>query len=259
MTLLDPQRAQVFADDDVARAYAKRPAYPPELFRFLFDLVPGRERALDLGCGPGKIALTLAGLFRRVEAVDPSFSMIEEGKRAGGHANIDWVLASAEDAALSGPYDLVAAGSSIHWMQHEIVFPKLANALGQNGLVAIISGDEVSAAPWLEEWTQFKLGWLRKVGQTPDVAGIANALRSYEPWVDVAGAREFSHVFQQSIADFIECQHSRATWARSAMGGALASAFDADLQEMLRPHASDGLVCYELSSTLVWGRPRRSK
>jgi SAM-dependent methyltransferase len=259
VTLLDPRQAQAFADEDVARAYAKRPVYPPELFRFLFDLVPGRERALDLGCGPGKIALTLAGLFRQVEAVDPSFSMIEEGKRASGHANIDWIVASAEEAALSGPYDLVTAGSSIHWMQHEIVFPKLADALSHNGLMAIISGDEVSAAPWLEEWTQFKLAWLRKVGQTPDVAGIANALRSYEPWLYIAGARDFSYVFQQSVAEFIECQHSRATWARSAMGGALASAFDADLEEMLRPHTSDGLVRYELSSTLVWGRPRRSR
>jgi SAM-dependent methyltransferase len=254
--LLDPQRAQVFADDDVARAYAKRPAYPPELFRFLLDLVPGRERALDLGCGPGKIALTLAGLFRRVEAVDPSFSMIEEGKRASGHANIDWVVASAEDAALSGPYDLVAAGSSIHWMQHGIVFPKLAKALEKDGVVTIISGDEVSIAPWLGEWTEFKLGWLPRVGQRPDVAGIANALRSYERWLDIAGTRDFSHVFQQSISDFIECQHSRATWARSAMGEALASAFDADLAAMLRPHANDGLIRYELSSTLVWGRPR---
>jgi ubiquinone/menaquinone biosynthesis C-methylase UbiE len=259
MTLLDAKRAQAFADDDVARAYAKRPAYPPELFRVLFDLVPGRERALDLGCGPGKIALTLAGLFRGVEAVDPSSSMIEEGKRASAHANIDWIVASAEDAPLSGPYDLVTAGSSIHWMQHEIVFPKLADALEKNGTVAIISGDEVSAAPWLEEWTEFKLGWLPRVGQQPDIAGIANALRSYEPWLDIAGTRDFSYVFQQSIADFIECQHSRATWARSAMGEALASAFDADLAEMLRPHASDGLVRYELSSTLVWGRPRRTR
>jgi trans-aconitate methyltransferase len=124
----------LFDDADVARCYAHRAPYAPELYAFLLALVPRRERALDLGCGPGKIALELAKHFATVEALDPAAPMIAVG-RESDMSNIIWICSGAEEGIGGGPYDLVTAGASLHWMQHDIVFPKLAATLSPGGVV----------------------------------------------------------------------------------------------------------------------------
>ena len=71
-----------FAEDDVARSYYARPPYAPALFERLLRIAPGRGRALDLGCGPGKVAMVLADHFTEVVALDPSSAMLELGRTA---------------------------------------------------------------------------------------------------------------------------------------------------------------------------------
>jgi len=46
----DPTRGKAFDDLDVARAYANRAPYPPELIARLAELAPRHGTALDLGC-----------------------------------------------------------------------------------------------------------------------------------------------------------------------------------------------------------------
>ena len=125
--------ASAFADADVARCYAARPPYAPELYEFLLGQVAGRGRALDLGCGPGKIAIVLAGHFAEVVALDPSAAMIEAGRAADGgrHGGIAWTCGTAEAYRTDRGFDLVTAGTSIHWLDHEAVFPKLAGWTGR--------------------------------------------------------------------------------------------------------------------------------
>lgn len=60
----------------------------------------GHGRLLDVGCGPGIIALRLAHLFHHVIGLDPDAGMLEEARRAAGEqriTNVSWVLLSAED------------------------------------------------------------------------------------------------------------------------------------------------------------------
>ncbi|HEX2560818.1 class I SAM-dependent methyltransferase, partial [Phenylobacterium sp.] len=88
-----------FDDADVARAYANRPPYPPALIAALAELATGRGRALDLGCGPGKLAIPLADCFQEVWAVDLSAPMIAAGRAAdaGAHAGLRWIHGRTED------------------------------------------------------------------------------------------------------------------------------------------------------------------
>lgn len=255
---LDPARGLAFGDEDVARCYPCRPPYAPQLYPFLLGRVSGRERALDLGCGPGKIALVLAERFGQVDAVDPSGPMLKVGARQdnGAHANIRWIQATAEAAPLDGPYDLITAGASLHWMDHAVVFPRLAAKLRPGGVLAVISGDSPSAAPWDDDWKIFLTDWLERLGHLYDERGFAAALRSYERWMRVEGRESFTHGVEQSLDDFIQAQHSRETWARSKMGRDLAQAFDKDLRALLAPHARNGVLRFDVTSLLVWGRPR---
>ncbi|OWJ67371.1 class I SAM-dependent methyltransferase [Inquilinus limosus] len=250
--------ASAFADAGVARCYAARPPYAPALYEFLLNQVAGRRRVLDLGCGPGKIAIVLAGHFAEVVALDLSTAMIEAGRAAdaGRHGGIAWTVGTAEAYRTHRGFDLATAGTSIHWLDHAVVFPKLAK---WTGTLAVISGDEPAAAPCGgEAWTAFLARWIARVGGRYDPAAAAAEANRHEAWMDIAGRKTFPFTARQSVAEFIRGQHSRATWSLAVMGETLAAEFDRELEALMRPFATDGQLSLDMVSTLTWGAPRRT-
>lgn len=249
-------RGKIFDDDDAARCYAFRPAYPPDLFDMLLQRVRGRSKLLDLGTGNGKIAGALAPHFAQVTAVDPSRTMLDAARCVWPLVkNIDWVCGPAEDAPLAGPYDLVTAGASIHWMDPAIIFPKLRKCIADDGLIAIIVGDLASDPQWQEEWTEFVQRWAARLGDpnSPDVWHRNYA--AHESWMTEMAKATFAQQVTQSVDDFVECQHSRASWARHRMGEAASGAFDAEIRDLLAPFTLDGKVTYPVATNLTTGRP----
>jgi trans-aconitate methyltransferase len=242
-----------FEDDDVARCYVHRPPYAPGLLDLLVAVAPATHRALDLGCGPGKIAHLLAERFDDVHAVDPSAAMIAVARERP--SRIRWEQASAESAELVGPYDLVTLGTSAHWMDHAVVFPRLRAHVSEGGVVAFVEGDEVHRSAWDEAWKALIERWLVRVGVQPDPEGYRRDLQAHEAWVDVQGRRALRFEHAQELEHFVELQHSRATWARSRMGP-LADAMDAEMRAVLAPHAVDGVLRYQVETRVVWGLPR---
>jgi SAM-dependent methyltransferase len=63
-----------------------RPAYSPELEAVLAREagLDGSGRLLDVGCGPGVLAVRLAHLFGQAVGLDPDADMLAEGCRAAG-------------------------------------------------------------------------------------------------------------------------------------------------------------------------------
>src|SRR5215472_6925633 len=60
----------------------------------------GRGRLIDVGCGPGTVALRLAHLFEEVVGLDADAEMLAEAERRAGElgiANARWVRALAEE------------------------------------------------------------------------------------------------------------------------------------------------------------------
>ncbi len=256
--------ATAFAEADVAACYIARPPYAPALYDVLLARVPRRRQALDLGCGPGKIAVVLAEHFDKVVALDPSPAIIAAGKAAdaGCHGNIRWVTQRAEDFRSDEGFDLVTAGTSIAWPEHAVVFPKLAK---WTSMLAVVTGDALRNHPCGEEaWVAFLRRWLGRMarrtrGVRPyDAAAFSAEGRRHEVWLDISGREHFAFTFRQSVEDFITCQHSRATWSRRAMGEALAAEFDAELDSLVRPFATNGALSLDLVSELTWGSPRKT-
>ncbi len=79
---------------------------PPEVMRFIEQTPPGR--ALDLGCGTGTNAITLARHGWKVSAIDFSVKAIRQARRKADAAKlrIDFRLGDVADlSALNGPFD----------------------------------------------------------------------------------------------------------------------------------------------------------
>lgn len=109
--------------------YARyRPGWPAELIaRLVQETGVSREsRVLDLGCGPGSVAIPLAGYAGEVVAVDAEPEMMVE-LRAVAPANLTAVTARAEDVDESwGPFHLVTAGRAFHWFDAPLMLVRLA-------------------------------------------------------------------------------------------------------------------------------------
>ena len=131
-----------------ARPYAaSRPAYPAEIWDLLAHearLAPSSV-VLDLGCGPGTAALSLAGRVAWVTAVDADLDMLAEGRKAAAHAgitNVEWVHALAEDfPGGPGRYQLVVIASAFQWMDGDVVARNCHEMLAPGGVLAVLGSD----------------------------------------------------------------------------------------------------------------------
>ena len=150
---LGPEYASQFSYPACVDAYRHRPPYPPETFDHLAGLMVQADCAiLDAGCGSGLLARPLAARGFRVDAVDLSTAMLAAGRRSPGGkaANLRWTCAPMETAPLDPPYALAVAGESLHWMEWEVVLPRIRDALLPGAVLALVA-KEYSPLPWEDE------------------------------------------------------------------------------------------------------------
>src|SRR3978361_164287 len=101
-----------------------RPPYPAEFFRNVAQrLHVGKQQALiDLGTGPGLLALGFAPYVGRIVGVDPEPAMLAATRKAAVRAAQAFTLIAgkAEDLADDiGRFDVVTIGRALHWMDRE--------------------------------------------------------------------------------------------------------------------------------------------
>jgi SAM-dependent methyltransferase len=121
-----------------APAYGRwRRDYSPALYDALEARTgPGAGRlALDVGCGPGFVARSLAARGWRTVGLDFSVPMLAEARRAGG---VPLLRARGEALPVrDGSAALVACGTSFHWLQPAPALAAFARALRPDGFAAV--------------------------------------------------------------------------------------------------------------------------
>jgi 2-polyprenyl-3-methyl-5-hydroxy-6-metoxy-1,4-benzoquinol methylase len=97
----------------------------------------GHGRLLDVGCGPGSLALVLALLFEQVVGVDADREMIEAARReaaARGVANAEWVVSRAEQLPAGlGRFGVATFAQSFHWMDRPHVVQVVSDMIEPAG------------------------------------------------------------------------------------------------------------------------------
>jgi SAM-dependent methyltransferase len=128
---------------DLAEFYATgRPTYPRLLARRVAGLVglDGSQTVLDLGTGPGFLALDFHRFAGRVIGIDPESEMLDAARRkaAKAGAEIEFVLGSASDLGPRfGRLHLVTIGRAFHWMDRPRTLQALDELIEPRGGVAL--------------------------------------------------------------------------------------------------------------------------
>jgi 2-polyprenyl-3-methyl-5-hydroxy-6-metoxy-1,4-benzoquinol methylase len=248
-----------FQDQSVVDRYHLRPAYPPETFTILNELIVDEPRVvLDIGCGTGNITRPLAGYVERIDAVDLSLPMIERARTlpGGDSSKIHWLNGRAEDVALAPPYALVTAGESLHWMEWDVVLPRLAHVLTQHGMLAIayVGDQSARSAPWSAGAQQIRQRFTNNPTYQP-FDWIAK-LEKYRLFQKLGERQTDSIAVAQTIEDYIAAQHARSTLSLDTMTAEQATQFDREMQALLLPFAQDGLLTFSVVGGIIWGKPQ---
>jgi SAM-dependent methyltransferase len=262
--------------------YARgRLPYAPGLADRLVDALrlDGEGRLVDIGCGPGILALTLAPHFAEVVGVDPDAGMLAEGARqaaAAGIGNVRWLRARAEELpAELGPIRVATFGQSFHWMDRERVAALVLRLLAPGG--ALVHVSDRKDAPDATDAT--------RPDPPPPFAEIRRLVADYLGPVQRAGQgvlRYGSPDGEEAIlraAGFAEPEHLRVpaeevmrrseddlvAWVYSLSGSAphlfgdRRGAFERELRAVLRRTSPAGWFSEQPPDTevFIWRKPRQ--
>ena len=236
----------------------------------------GTGRLLDVGCGPGIVALRLAHLFEEVVGVDPDPGMLAEAGRLAAEQNITnarWVKARAEDLPLDlGTFRVATFAASFHWMDRDRVAAIVREMLEPGGAFVQITdvpddrptADEALPHPpppreAIDEIKRKYLGPLRRAGQSIRInspGGEAEVLAR-------TGFREpqriripFREVIVRSVDDIMAWYYSGSDTAPHLFGDRLAE-FDADARRALTAASPSGQFAVRTEDTkiIIWRKP----
>jgi hypothetical protein len=217
---------------------------------------------IDVGIGPGLIAMDLAPFFEEVLGIDADADMVFEAAREGrrrGIENATWLNMRGEDLPADlGPFRVATFAQSFHWMQRERVARAIRHMLEQGrGRLVLVHGytlqgvdpvdlQEHPTPPYdsIAELVERYLGSVRRAGR----GVLRDGTPSDEEWVlDQAG---FSgpdvvniidtRVITRTADDIVASVYSVSRSAPHLFGKRLA-AFESELHALLSEASSQGL------------------
>ncbi|MFD7164631.1 class I SAM-dependent methyltransferase [Streptomyces violascens] len=248
--------------------------YAPGLAAVLATVLglDGRGRLIDVGCGPGTLALSLGPLFREVVGVDPDSGMIAEATRqaavCGMGTKARWVRARAEELPAGlGTFRVASFGQSFHWMDRGLVAAAIRGMLRPGGALVHISdlksetpslhGLPHPPAPYaaIEELVRRYLGPVRRAGRTVLPNGTPGDEAVVLARAGFAGPRRYvvpgGQALERTPADLVAWVFSMS-YAAPHLFGERRDAFEADVRRLLQEVSPSGRFSERQPSTEVF-------
>lgn len=232
--------------DSTAPFYARyREPYPASFFREVAQRegLQGCERLIDIGCGPGSLAVGFAPFVRSCTGVDVETEMLAaarvEAARAGVHLNL--IQARIEELPADiGCFQAVTVGRALHWFDRDEALAVLDRIVAKNGWIAICGTKTNSAAAqnWNGKFHEIRRAWSSDPDETRYHIDFAEWFRGsrFSHAEDV----EVTDSHRVTIPDLVGRALSMSTTSPEVLGDRR-PAFEAAMREALDP-LSDGGV-----------------
>lgn len=242
--------------------------YPPELIESAVPLVrlSRQHRVLDLGCGPGLLAVAFARYAGEVVGMDPEPAMLEQAvvHAAKHQAEVKFIQGSSYDLGDHlGKFQLVTMGRSFHWMDRAATLVALTRLVPEDGAVALF-GDthlEVPENRWKKRFQAILDPFAEKD------PGYKTHRRSNPGWIPHEGVlldSAFCHLQRISVVRKLATPVERLLERALSMSSTSPQRLGADQESLLVPlravlneEARDGVVTevVESDALLAFRKP----
>ncbi|MFI1622477.1 class I SAM-dependent methyltransferase [Streptomyces lydicus] len=244
-----------------------RRRHAPTVVDYLAHLGPSSARVLDLGCGPGTLALDLAERGMRITGVDASQEMLDEGRtwamQRGVSEAVEWRCADATTVGQIdglGTFDGAVIADAFHWFDRQRVLMALDEVVRPGGFVAVVG---YRAPETQREWWHPLLVKLReKHLGAADLAGPSTPYVRLEVGHEaMVRASPFNRVSvlradyrrEYTLDELVGLQRTFA-YSSAATLGEKQEAFEADLRSTLGILQPSGLFATTLQAAVIVGR-----
>lgn len=143
-----------------------RPPYPGEFFRSVAQKLGLSRRCglIDLGTGPGLLALGFAPYVGHIVGVDPELAMLDAARRAAARAGHALTLIEGKAETLPsdiGSFDVVTIGRALHWMDRDATLALLDRLVARDGAILICASFSATDGrnPWLDGYNEARRRW----------------------------------------------------------------------------------------------------
>ncbi len=229
-----------------------REPYPPQFFekvasRLLFS---GNERLVDIGCGPGILALGFAPYVGSCTGIDPEPGMIAAATQAALDAGVDLTLlqSSLEDLPGNiGTFQVATIGRALHWLDRDSSLPVLERLVPSGGFV-LVCGAPVADVPsnaWLKHYKAVRNAYSSQNDE-------ARYRIDFSAWFAPSRFHRIDRITASAtekvtISDLVYRALSMSTTSPEALGERR-GAFEAEMSAALAPFAEDGYITEQIEA-----------
>lgn len=253
--------------------YARyREPYPATFFKTAAERIGlrGKERLLDIACGPGLLGIGFAPYVGECTGLDPEGAMIAAAKSGAEQAGVSLRLIHGriEDFATEHKFDILTIGRAIHWMERSRALEVLGRITANSGHILIcgasstknaapmagVGGDAMdrsAADVWVKLYDAVRRAWALEPNKRTHLAA--------KEWFEGSPFRELDRIEvseerQVTIAELIGRALSKSSTSPAVLGERRA-AFEAEIAAVLEPFAQDGVLREEIvARAWIFGR-----
>jgi SAM-dependent methyltransferase len=231
--------------ETAAEFYGSREPYSSEFFTTVAERLglDGRQRLIDLGCGPAPLALGFAPFVKHLVGVDSEPAMLAAGRKNVGALGVDLQLIESRVEALPsslGRFEVITIGRALHWMDRAGVLGALDRLAAPGGWIAICgAATDVSLNPWAAAFKTLRKRWSSSEDQRRHKMDL-DAWSSGSRFRKVDELRIASHG-SVSIDEIVRRALSMSSTAPAVLGQRRGD-FEADIRSVVGPFARDGML-----------------
>jgi ubiquinone/menaquinone biosynthesis C-methylase UbiE len=227
-----------------------REPYPPRFFKKVAEQIAlcGDESLLDVGCGPGLLAIGFAPFVGRCTGLDPETGMIAAAKAAAAEAGVALSLIHGriEELPTTHAYDVITIGRALHWLERDATSAVLERILSPECgriLICKATSAETPETAWVKSYQEVRRAWT--AGPEERRYGIDEKEWFTGSCFRVLGETSVAERRQVTIADLIGRALSKSNTSPEILAEGQAR-FEAEIAAALEPFVRDGVLVEQI-------------